>query len=130
MPRKPTRKELNSRTKVGLRRAVGKVEKDKGTEEMLDLIQVVHPGFDPLFNMVKLAKEFYDNGDRKAAFEVNKEISSYIYSKKRSVEHTGNKKEDPIQVNIINYSGSKPDAVEAEVVVQPRTTSDEDDSES
>lgn len=124
------RRNNTVKTDVAMRKTIEAIQKSENTKEMLDIIQVLHPGFDPVLNMIKLAKEFEDKGDRKAAFEINKEIATYVYPKKRSVEHTGNKKEDPIQVNIINYSGAKKDAIDAEVVITPRTNAMGDDSES
>ena len=97
--------------------AISKLQLKKSKRsEMLDVIQIMYPGFDPIIEMIEEAKRAKENKDWDLRVNILKELAQYIYPKKRSVEVKGDDTADPVSVKIVNYGDNKktPEKTETE----------------
>jgi hypothetical protein len=110
MIKKPTKKQTISD-------AVNKLQLKKSKRsEMLDVIQILYPGFDPVMLMIEEAERAKKDGNWDLRVNILKELAQYIYAKKRSVEVKGDDSADPVRVSIVNYGDAKktPEKIESE----------------
>lgn len=70
---------------------------------VLALIQEVDPEFNPIKQMVELAKTGSDDAIRLSA---NKELASYLYPKQRPVDKDG-KSDKEIHISILSFGGQQ-----------------------